>query len=74
MEKTLIFAVQVCKQFVDVLNVHLDSRRKNIRVISCLTCFFLLIDLHSFNRRQLLLDEFECVDLIQRLNVNVDTE
>ena len=74
MKQSLILTAQVVQQLLQIGNVHLDGRGKNIRVVACLGRFLLFIDLHRFHGGQLRLDKFQCRDLIERGHMEVDTE
>ena len=74
MKQSLILAVQVTEELFNVLDIHLDRRGQNVRIIAGLRCLFLLVDLHLLNVSELFLDEFEGVYLIQRFNMNVHAE
>ena len=74
MKQSLILTAQVVQQLLQIGNVHLDGRGKNIRVVACLGRFLLFIDLHRFHGGQLGLDELQCSDLVKGCNVQIDTE
>ena len=74
MEQSFVLAVQITEELFNILDIHLDRRRQNVRIIAGLGCFFLLIDLHLFNIGELFFDEFQGIDLIKRLNMDVHAE
>ena len=74
MKQAFIFAVEVIQQLFQIRNVHFDCRRKNIRIVACFGSFFLFVNFHRLHSSQLCLDKFKCRDLIQRCNVQIDTE
>ena len=74
MEKSLILAVQVTEELFNILDIHLDCRRKNIGIIAGLRSLFLFVDLHLLHIGELLFDEFQGIYLVQRINVDIHAE
>ena len=74
MKKTLILAVEVNEELFNVLDIHLDCRRKNIGIVTRLRSLFLFVDLHLLHIGELLFNEFQGSYLIQRINMDIHAE
>ena len=74
MKKTLILAVQISEELFNVLDIHLDRRRKNIGIITRLRSLFLFVDFHLLHIGELLFHEFQGIYLVQRINMNIHAE
>ena len=74
MKQSLILAVQITEELFNVLDIHLDRRWQNVGIIAGLRCLFLFVDLHLLHIGELLFDEFQGINLVQRFDMNVHAE